>query len=48
MIYTFKIECEEQSFPIYIEALDIEQAYEMAYVEFPDYDIYLIDTIDEI
>lgn len=48
MIYVFKIECEEQSFPTYIEASDIEQAYEMAYAEFPDSDINLIDTKDEI
>jgi hypothetical protein len=48
MIYIFKIECEKQSFPTYIEALDVEQAYEMAYAEFPDSDINLIGTKDEI
>lgn len=48
MIYIFKIECEEDSFPTYIEALDIEQAYEMAYAKYPNSDINLIDTKDEI
>lgn len=48
MIYIFKIKTEEQSFPTYIEALDVEQAYEMAYAEFSDSDINLIDTKDEI
>ena len=48
MIYIFKIKTKEQSFPTYIEALDVEQAYEMAYAEFPDSNINLIDTKDEI
>lgn len=48
MIYIFKIKTEEQSFPTYIEALDVEQAYEMAYAEYPNSDINLIDTKDEI
>ena len=48
MIYVFKIECEEDSFPAYIEALDVEQAYEMVYSEYPDSDVNLIDVKDEI